>query len=391
VSLWLIFGVLLPILLLLQPYVLYPWSLGAFGRPRAQAPLRPRSDSEWPSVAVVLSARNEEAVLDQTLKSLLESDYPAEKLWIVLGSDASTDGTVPLAEQWANTTGRVEVLDSEQRLGKAEMLNRLATESQADWLLFTDANIRFDALCIRYMVGCALDREATAVGGRICDALDEPILGVARDESRYLAFENRLREAESRHWGAVIGVEGGCLLLKRSAFRPIPPGTAVDDFYQNLQVIEAGGRVLFEPRARVWERDAADESGEYRRKRRIGLGNRQNLLRFGSLLWKRPYPVGYALLSHKFLRWGTALWLFWLALGLLGWAWSGSDWASALFVFGLCLVGLSMGPLKKRVFFRSIRHFILMNLALTEGLILSYGSRPHHWEPTRREEPTQPH
>lgn len=390
-SLWLAFGVLLPLLLLLQPYVLYPWSLGAFGRSPAQPPFQARSESEWPAVEVVLSARNEEAVLDETLKSLLENDYPAEKLRIRLGSDASTDHTVPLAEHWASTTGRVKVLSSKERLGKAEMLNRLAAESQADWLLFTDANIRFDPLCIRHLVGCALDRDATAVGGRIADALDASQKGIALDEARYLAFENRLRESESRRWGAVIGVEGGCLLIKRSAFRPIPPGTAVDDFYQNMHIIEAGGKVLFEPRALVWERDAADEAVEYRRKRRIGLGNRQNLVRFGALLWTRPFPVGYALLSHKFLRWGTAVWMAWLGLGLLGWAWNGSALASALFVMGFCLVGLSLGPLRRRVFFRSIRHFILMNLALTEGLILSYGSRPHHWEPTRREKPTQPH
>jgi cellulose synthase/poly-beta-1,6-N-acetylglucosamine synthase-like glycosyltransferase len=211
------------------------------------------------------------------------------------------------------------------------------------------------------------------------------------DEARYLEFENRLRSLESARWGLAIGLEGGCMLLKRSAFEIVPPGTAVDDFFQNLSVLRKGGRVLFEPLAVAWESGASDAFEEYRRKRRIGRGNRQNLNRFAHLIWKRPFPLGYALLSHKFLRWFAAIWALWLGLGLFWAAWKGSELAGVLFVALFSIALLSLGPLKRLPFFGSIGHFIRMNAALIEGLLLPDKRRSHLWEPTSRHEPPKHH
>ena len=51
------------------------------------------SEEVTPSVTVVVAAWNEEDVIERRLANLLELDYPAEKLEIVVASDASTDRT----------------------------------------------------------------------------------------------------------------------------------------------------------------------------------------------------------------------------------------------------------------------------------------------------------
>ena len=51
-----------------------------------------------PSVTVVVAAWNEEAVIERRLENLLALDYPADRLEIVVASDASTDRTDELVE-----------------------------------------------------------------------------------------------------------------------------------------------------------------------------------------------------------------------------------------------------------------------------------------------------
>ncbi len=49
-------------------------------------------------MTVIVAAYNEEAVIERRLENLLALDYPAEKLELVVASDASTDRTHELVE-----------------------------------------------------------------------------------------------------------------------------------------------------------------------------------------------------------------------------------------------------------------------------------------------------
>ena len=52
-----------------------------------------------PTVTVIVAAYNEETVIERRLENLLALDYPADKLEIVVTSDASTDRTHELVER----------------------------------------------------------------------------------------------------------------------------------------------------------------------------------------------------------------------------------------------------------------------------------------------------
>lgn len=109
---------------------------------------QPRPESEeWPAVAVLLAARNEEHTLGRCLEALSRLEYPADKLQVWIGNDASTDATRAVAERFC--TGRVgwEVCDIVeewgQARGKANVLAQLARKaaSFADYYFITDADI----------------------------------------------------------------------------------------------------------------------------------------------------------------------------------------------------------------------------------------------------------
>ncbi|GGZ94212.1 hypothetical protein GCM10010371_62580 [Streptomyces subrutilus] len=84
----------------LAAWVWLTFAQGMFWRTDVRLP--PRSDpARWPSVAIVVPARDEAGVLPRSLPSLLAQDYPGPAE-IVLVDDGSTDGTADLARRLAD-------------------------------------------------------------------------------------------------------------------------------------------------------------------------------------------------------------------------------------------------------------------------------------------------
>ena len=82
-------------------HVLYP--LVAIGLSRVVPRPVHEGDVE-PTVAVIVAAYNEEAVIARRLENLLELDYPRDRLQIVVSSDASEDRTEAVALEFGGVT-----------------------------------------------------------------------------------------------------------------------------------------------------------------------------------------------------------------------------------------------------------------------------------------------
>ena len=115
----------------------------------------------YPSVSVVVAARDEKEAVEAALRSLLEQDYPGS-LEVIAVDDRSTDGTGEvLAGLAARVPGRLRHLRVDRLpegwLGKNHALWLGAGEAEGGWLLFTDADVRFAPDCVELAVRYALD------------------------------------------------------------------------------------------------------------------------------------------------------------------------------------------------------------------------------------------
>ena len=112
-----------------------------------------------PSVSVIVAARNEAVSLAPALGSILASDYP--RLEVVAVDDRSSDGTGAILDALAQRDPRLRVLRLTELpsgwLGKNRALQRGAEVAGGDWLLFTDADVRFAPAAIRSAV-CFAER-----------------------------------------------------------------------------------------------------------------------------------------------------------------------------------------------------------------------------------------
>ncbi len=97
--------------------------------------------ARWPSVAVVVPARDEAAVLPETLPTLVGQEYPGT-VRVILVDDNSTDGTGALAGDWPSITVVKPGEPPSGWAGKLWALRAGVAEAGAvDLLLFTDADI----------------------------------------------------------------------------------------------------------------------------------------------------------------------------------------------------------------------------------------------------------
>jgi glycosyltransferase involved in cell wall biosynthesis len=105
----------------------------------------PASDAECPPISLLFTARNEEEKLAAALETLRQIDYPA--LEIVAVNDRSSDGTAQILRAAQERDPRLKIVTiaelPEGWLGKPHALQRAYEASTGEWLLFTDADVRF--------------------------------------------------------------------------------------------------------------------------------------------------------------------------------------------------------------------------------------------------------
>ncbi len=111
---------------------------------------------ETPQVTVLVCARNEEHNLRDCLESLMDSDYPFEKVEILVGNDNSEDGTGNIIREFANKYKSIKAVDivheKDGLIAKANVLNQLIDESKYDYQVIIDADMIVTKDWLRLMV-----------------------------------------------------------------------------------------------------------------------------------------------------------------------------------------------------------------------------------------------
>ncbi len=249
-----------------------------------------------PSVSILIAARNEEANLPSKLLNLQELHYPAELLQIVIASDGSDDGTPELL---LRSQPFVTPVILQQSGGKAGALNAAVVASTGEILVFLDCRQTVDPDAIQQLVQCFADSTVGAVSGEL---LLEAAVGTAAGSALgiYWKIEKVVRRLESAS-GSVVGVTGAIYAIRRELYKPIPPGTTLDDVFVPMHVARAGYRVIFQSSAIARDRIFSEGGKEFSRKVRTLTGNYQ-LLSLAPWILSPANPLLFRFISHKLLR-----------------------------------------------------------------------------------------
>ena len=228
---------------------------GFFWRTDVRLPRR-REPEAWPSVCVVVPARDEAAVLPASLPSLLAQDYPG-RAEVFLVDDGSTDGTGELARALSERHGGLPLTVGSPGeppsgwTGKLWAVRHgiaLARAREPEYLLLTDADIAHAPDSLRELV-------AAAHGGGF-DVVSQ--MARLRVESRWErlvvpAFVYFFAQLYPFRWigregSRTAAAAGGCVLLRAGMAEKarIPDAirhAVIDDVALARAVKRAGGRV----------------------------------------------------------------------------------------------------------------------------------------------------
>jgi hypothetical protein len=182
----------------------------------------PPPPARWPRLSVIIAARDEVEHLEMAARTLLAQDYP--ELELVVVDDRSTDGTGGIADRLAAGDPRVRVIHLREVppgwLGKVNA-HRAGTETASgEWILYTDADVRYAPGTLKRSVALALERDLDHLA----------LLGRSHTRRFWLdvvfrafdvGFVMITRAAELRREGSASGT-GGYSLVRRAALGRTP-------------------------------------------------------------------------------------------------------------------------------------------------------------------------
>ena len=345
-----------------------------FGRP-------PRPDSNEPTITAVIPVHNGVYFLSDKLDSVLASDYPPEKLDILILSDASSDGTDEVAEEYARRfSDRVRFRRLPQG-GKAAALNAALPEVSAEVLLFTDVRQRLHDRCVRRLAEMLHDPEVGVVSGNL-----KILSGEYSEETNvglYWRYESWIR----KNLGLIdslMGATGPIYAMRRTLARPLPAGCILDDVWLPMQAVLAGYRSVSDEHAIAWDYPTSLDA-EFARKVRTQAGLFQLMWQLPRLFFLRNRLRG----PFVFCKLGRLLLPEVLILGLLASAYLQSAWrwpalAEQAIFYGLALVDpwiRETSPLKRAT--APIRAFVVLLAAALFAVSIFFVRPERLWKHTR--------
>lgn len=129
---------------------------------------KPKQDSGFrPDVNVIIPVKNEEDAIKDTIRTVLNSDYPSEKLYITVVDDGSTDKTVNKINELMEEvkSDRVIFIRHERNYGKCAALATGVEKSKSDIIICIDSDSYVDKDAIKLLVQPLVDKRVVAVCG----------------------------------------------------------------------------------------------------------------------------------------------------------------------------------------------------------------------------------
>lgn len=247
------------------------------------------------TVSLLISAYNEENVIEAKLNNALNQTYSSDMLTIYLVSDGSTDRTIEIANKY--NAANLIVVANKERKGKNACLNEIIKDITSDIVVFSDANAMYKADAIEQLikqfrykkVGCVVGKESRTEG-------DEH--GVASSDSLYWRYENKIKELQSS-LGSVVVANGPIFAIRTELYSELYNDVA-NDFQSPIIIGGQGYANVFEPKAVSVEKPAQNMKDEFARKVRIVTRGITGYFRLRGHI-KGRYLFHFV--SHKLLRW----------------------------------------------------------------------------------------
>ncbi|MDO4594084.1 MAG: glycosyltransferase [Tissierellia bacterium] len=251
-------------------------------------------------VSVIISAYNEEKVIEKKLSNMLTMDYP--DLEIIVANDGSSDKTQEIVEDFIekHKDYDIKILNVTSRKGKTNAQNEAVDFSNGDIIVFSDANSMFKEDAITELISYFTDENIEYVCGRLVYINDKEYVS-ANAENSYWNLDLFERKVESNISSIAAG-NGAIYACRKKDYRHYNLISS-HDYEMPLAAGLNHKRALFNPDAIAYEKAGENAADEFKRKvrmqRRILTNIFTNLRRLNFFEYK---SFAFFHFGHKTLR-----------------------------------------------------------------------------------------
>ncbi len=199
-------------------------------------------DSELPRVSVVILNLNGRHHLKPCFDSLRASDYPEDKLEVVLVENGSTDGSV---EEMRRNHSWVKLVVNTENVGFAAGCNQGARESDSpDVLVFINNDMRVEPAFLRELVSPIVRGECKATAGKML-SWDGKLINSAGGGMNFhgigiqLGLNEEPTPAHDIPFKTLFAC-GGAMAMERACYETV--GGFDDDFFAYYEDVDLGWR-----------------------------------------------------------------------------------------------------------------------------------------------------
>jgi len=248
-----------------------------------------------PKVSVVVPAYNEEKNIKECIDSVLSSNYPKNKLEVIIVDDGSTDNTLKILEKYK----KIRVL-RQNHLGKVEALNKGIISSSNKFVLTLDADTTLDKNCIREIVKPLLDKGIGATTGNNNIKNKKSFLSMFQNIEYH--FTNLMRNSFSAVFRQGAWIAGSLACYRKSALKKIgyfKKDTMAEDIDIALELKKAGYKTVIVPKAFGHTIVPTKLKELYRQRVRWWIGTLQAIVKNRQLFSVKSAPsIQYLYISH---------------------------------------------------------------------------------------------
>ena len=228
-----------------------------------------------PRVSVVIPAYNEGKNIGECLSSIFDSEYPKEKMEVIVVDDGSTDNTLKIVKKYKN----IKVL-KQNHLGKVEALNLGALNSSYEFVLTVDADTTLDKNCIKELLNPLLDKNIGATTGNNVVKNNKSLISSFQNVEYH--FSNLIRNSFSKVFKNGIWFSGSLACYRKTALKKIgffKKDTLAEDQDVALEMKKFGYVTLNVPSAFGYTLVPTKMSDLYKQRARWWIGTLQSIVK----------------------------------------------------------------------------------------------------------------
>ena len=215
---------------------------------------------DWPSVDVLVAAKDEENVVQRLIERLSTIKYPKGKLSVWIIDDGSEDKTPQIAEELIQNKPNFQLLRRSKSAGggKSGALNYALTKIQGDWLFILDADAQLHEDALMRVIEFANEGEWSAVQLRKSVVNTNQNL-LTSMQSMEMAMDAVIQKGRLLV-GGVVELRGNGQLIQRSSIDKcggFNEETVTDDLDLSFRLLIAGEVVGI-----VWDPPVQEEAVE---------------------------------------------------------------------------------------------------------------------------------